>query len=345
MATNKTNFNSTETSQRLFAAFIASLPPGTKFDYKIIAKYLDTTESAIEHRFRPLKAQGEFFQRALQDANSGGRPMKQHLEEVLKIKTRDQIQKYFGASTEQGLAFQARAWKNNAKVLTDAVEAGEDPVVAFSKHLNGGGGGGSSTPKRSRAAPAAKTPGIATKRRKTATAAAATPAPVAATPKKPIVVKDETSPNDNVDSPEMNYFEMDLTDDSPRIAIKKEAAAAATPNRTPVAKEIASYRAQDAAAAAALGAVGSTAAAPTSSPVKAVGFDLTPSAQASLAANFWDLDTGADEDEEDLAGGLEAETPTKSSGSKRDHRSKSKEVLGGGGGETGYKFEEDDFDV
>ncbi|KAK3988593.1 hypothetical protein QBC44DRAFT_370840 [Cladorrhinum sp. PSN332] len=323
MSTNKTNFNSAETSQRLFAAFIASLPPGTKFDYKIIAKYMDTTESAIEHRFRPLKAQGEFFQRALADANSGGKPMKQHLEEVLKIKNKEHIQKYFGASTEQGLAFQARTWKNNAKVLTDAVENGEDPVAAFNKHLHGGGGGGgsgSATPKRARAAPAApavKTPGTA-KRRKTA---------------QPVVIKDEPSPSDNVDSSEMNYSEMDLTDDSPRV-IKKEDA---TPKRTPIAKgtgmskykakEIAGYRAQDAAAAAA------------SSPTK-TGFGVSPATTPSTAdvpGNYWDLDTGAGEDDGSV------ETPSKSA--KRG-RSKSKDIgTAPGNGNAGGWFDEDEYDV
>ncbi|KAK4169114.1 hypothetical protein QBC43DRAFT_85432 [Cladorrhinum sp. PSN259] len=313
---SKTNFASHETSQRLFAAFIASLPAGFKFDYKIIAKYLGQTESAIEHRFRPLKLQGEFLQRALHQSENGGPPMAEHLTQLPTIKNRESIQKYFGASTEQGLEFQARTWKKNAKVLVNAVETGQDPAAAFKAHLAGGGkssdigaassssaGAGVATPKRARAAPAAKTPGTAKRRKTTAAAATATDA---------IIIKDEEpSLTDDVDSTDVNYDEMDLTDDSPRV-IKTEKAAA---NRTPVApgsgmsmykaKELATYRAQDAAVASGR------------SPTKAIGnsFGVSPATtptmanNAAITDNIWGLNGFGTVDEDD--GGFVETTPSK----------------------------------
>ncbi|KAK3984515.1 hypothetical protein QBC44DRAFT_388244 [Cladorrhinum sp. PSN332] len=76
-----------------------SFSPFKNGDFNHLIARLRPADTVAQHSFlpagnapknpRPLKVQGEFFQRALADANPGGKPMKQHLEEVLKIKNKE----------------------------------------------------------------------------------------------------------------------------------------------------------------------------------------------------------------------------------------------------------------
>ncbi|SPQ21819.1 fc25bc29-8394-4f21-80a7-0b2bc49dcfc1 [Thermothielavioides terrestris] len=192
-----TNFKTWETQARLLAAVVASLGENFRFDYKTIAKYFarDTTESAIEHRFRAIKVQAAAAKEAVEKNVD---PMEVNLT---SIKTRDEIRDLFGASTEGGIGFQFREIKQGAKVLTKAVQSGEDPVAAFSSHLSGGTGATTTAPTT----PSTTKRARSTKR--TASGSGATPA----TKRRKAAVKPEPEFDDDEDSPEVDYEELDLT--------------------------------------------------------------------------------------------------------------------------------------
>ncbi|KAL2134245.1 hypothetical protein VTI74DRAFT_678 [Chaetomium olivicolor] len=122
-----------------------------------------------------------------------------------------EIQKFFGASTADGLAFQFRGIKNGAKTLKEAVEAGQDPLVAFHEFLGRNGSG--SVP----ATPSISATGAAKRSRATktpASGATATPASKRRKSSKP-----EPELDDDEDSPEVDYSELDVTPTKPRSKI------------------------------------------------------------------------------------------------------------------------------
>lgn len=110
------------------------------------------------------------------------------------------IQKYFGESTADGLAFQFRNIKKGGDVLKAAAQKGEDPVGAFSVHLKGGGRATGSVPatpsttKRSRSTKATE-PGSGT-----------TPT---SKRRKAVKIEPEAGFDDEEDSPD--YSELDTT--------------------------------------------------------------------------------------------------------------------------------------
>jgi hypothetical protein len=116
------------------------------------------------------------------------------------------MQKFFGASTPEGLAFQFRAIKQGVKVLQDAVATGEDPVAAFSNSL--GSGASASVP----GTPTTRTPSSTKRARSTkkATPGGATPAS-----KRHKAIKVEEELNDE-GSPDADYDDLDTTPTKPR---------------------------------------------------------------------------------------------------------------------------------
>ncbi|KAL2266423.1 hypothetical protein VTJ83DRAFT_5775 [Remersonia thermophila] len=165
------NFRTYEAQARLLAAVVASLPKNFRFDYKTIAKHVGgrTTESAIEHRFRPLRVQADALREMV---SAGADPMG---FPVFDWKTANDIQKYFGESTQEGIAFQFRWIKKSAEVCKTAADNGQSPVEAFRGLMESGNGsraavagaGPAMTPAAKRVRAASKTNATpASKRRK-----------------------------------------------------------------------------------------------------------------------------------------------------------------------------------
>ncbi|KAK4239655.1 hypothetical protein C8A03DRAFT_32257 [Achaetomium macrosporum] len=260
-----TNFKSYETQMRLLAAIIASMPQPWKFDYKTIAKYFGggSTESAVEHRMRALKAQAEAVMKAAElglDAadyeihlvkSKDGKTTRispsspplpfRHCRLVstatgfmLLHGTKEQalteatdIHKLFGESTPDGVNWQMRGVKQGAKVLQAARDNGEDPVAAFNEFLNKNDGNrGAGTP----ATPKHRTPSLTKRARsagKTPTSGSGT-TPASKRRKSAIVPQGEWG--DDEDSPEVDYDELDTT------PTKLKPKVVSTPRKFPDAK-------------------------------------------------------------------------------------------------------------
>ncbi|CAK7263374.1 hypothetical protein SEPCBS119000_000438 [Sporothrix epigloea] len=119
-----TNFRTYEAQSRLLAAMLAS-HPSLKLNFKAIAKHYgsDSSQAAIEHRFRPIRKQASIIRQAVLE----GRDAKD-LAGIFTLLDKD-IAKYYGESTPQGIEFQFRAIKKDAKALRDAVEQGTSPLA------------------------------------------------------------------------------------------------------------------------------------------------------------------------------------------------------------------------
>ncbi|KAL2179093.1 uncharacterized protein P884DRAFT_268266 [Thermothelomyces heterothallicus CBS 202.75] len=188
------NFKTYEAQSRLLAALVASLE-GHRFDYKKIAQYHGggVTESAMEHKFRLARAQAELIKVMVANDRDPG-------DYDIPNLTKAEIQKFFGASTPDGVGFQFRGIKRGSDVLKAAVENGDDPVDAFARFLKGGSSAAGSAPA---------TPST-TKRARTTKAAApgsgATPSS-----KRHKAIKIEPGLDDDEDSPEIDYSELDAT--------------------------------------------------------------------------------------------------------------------------------------
>ena len=117
-----------------------------------------------------------------------------------------EIQQLFGASTADGIAFQFRTVKANAKVLQDAVDSGNNPVKAFTDATLGSGGG--SVP----ATPSTRTPGTGKRTR-----APRTGGSTAASSKRRKIIKPEPDIEDDVDSPDADYDALDETPTKPKV--------------------------------------------------------------------------------------------------------------------------------
>ncbi|KAL2157609.1 hypothetical protein VTH06DRAFT_5988 [Thermothelomyces fergusii] len=186
------NFRTYETQSRLLAALVASLE-GHRFDYKKIAKYHGggVTESAIEHKFRLVRAQAELIKAMVANNRDPG-------DYNIPNLTKDEIHQFFGASTPDGLSFQFRGIKKGSDVLKAAVENGDDPVDAFACFLKGSSGGSvpatPSTAKRTRTTKAG------------APGSAATPSS-----KRRRAIKIEPGIDNDEDSLDLDYSELDMT--------------------------------------------------------------------------------------------------------------------------------------
>ncbi|KAK0739572.1 hypothetical protein B0T21DRAFT_144422 [Apiosordaria backusii] len=136
------------------------------------------------------------------------------------------LQKYFGGSTDQGLQYQFRAIKQQANVLKDAVDKGEDPAEAFEEYINSGGHGvKKGVSVKGGSTKAASTKGTTNKGAPTKKRAATAPPPKTPnkSPSKKQKVKEyqeATSPeviespqvidsSEDVDSPKIDYDALD----------------------------------------------------------------------------------------------------------------------------------------
>ncbi|KAK0668901.1 hypothetical protein QBC41DRAFT_356204 [Cercophora samala] len=178
------------------------------------------TASAAEHRFRGVNAQAKGLRLAYELYENGAGPPPSDYD-FTKITSNvwgkggpqpEDLQKYFGASTEQGLQYHFRAIKQQANVLKDAVDSGEDPVDAFDEYLQNGGHGvrkgvsvrGGST-KAARAAAGAKpSPAKPAATRKRLAAAPSPKTPHKSPTKKQKVKEQGQSPDDLVSPPDQS---------------------------------------------------------------------------------------------------------------------------------------------
>ncbi|EHA55341.1 hypothetical protein MGG_08176 [Pyricularia oryzae 70-15] len=151
-----TNFKTYESQARLLAAVIASAPD-LKLNFKAIAAHYgsDTTTCGIEHRFRPIKKQAA----AIRAAVAKGEDPKD-MQDIVGMNEKE-IAKYYGESTPQGLEFQFRSVKSNARKLQEVSRAGGNTATALDTTP--------STPRKRKAAGSATaTPASKRGKRKTA---------------------------------------------------------------------------------------------------------------------------------------------------------------------------------
>ena len=113
-----------------------------------------------------------------------------------------EIQQYFGESTPDGLAFQFRNIKKGGDVLKAAAQKGEDPVGAFGAHMKGGGRAASSVPA---------TPSTTKRSRPTKATVSGSSATPTSKRRKAIKIEPEAEFDDDEDSPETDYSELDST--------------------------------------------------------------------------------------------------------------------------------------
>ncbi|KAL2197437.1 hypothetical protein P885DRAFT_77126 [Corynascus similis CBS 632.67] len=193
------NFRTYEAQSRLLAALVASLE-GHRFDYKKIAEYHGggVTESAMEHKFRLARAQADLIKLMVANNRDPG-------DYDIPNVTKAEIQKFFGASTPDGLGFQFRGIKKGSDVLKNAVEKGDDPVDAFARFLKGGSGGTGSVPA---------TP--STTKRARSTKATASGSGANPSSKRHKTIKIEHESDDDDDSPEVDYSQLDATPTKPK---------------------------------------------------------------------------------------------------------------------------------
>ncbi|CAM1508427.1 Fc.00g052750.m01.CDS01 [Cosmosporella sp. VM-42] len=127
--TSKANYKSYEAQARMVRAIVAAHPE-VKWNYKeIVACYgSDMTADALNHRFRRLNAQAVI----IRDARVLGFDMKDMdtddkvLPATQKLVEKNNIAKYFGQSTADGIQFQFRGIKRDAETLRKVDRDGGD---------------------------------------------------------------------------------------------------------------------------------------------------------------------------------------------------------------------------
>ncbi|KAK3373823.1 hypothetical protein B0T24DRAFT_276585 [Lasiosphaeria ovina] len=119
------NFKTYESQARLVAAIVAAHPE-LRLNYKAIAAHYGKSQtiSAMEHRFRPVRHQAEAIRQMVEQKID---PESVNILDMSK----DDIAKFFGESTTDGIQFHFRSVKANADKLKSAVETGGDPVASF----------------------------------------------------------------------------------------------------------------------------------------------------------------------------------------------------------------------
>ncbi|KAF6841644.1 hypothetical protein CPLU01_00316 [Colletotrichum plurivorum] len=148
----KTNFKSYEAQARLLRAIVAAHPE-VRWNYKEIVKHYgsDMTEHALNHRFRAIKA----HVKVVQDAVAQGIDCVDIPGDLPKGK--EDIAKFFGESTADGIQFQFRSIKKDADSLKHTANSGGNPATVLS--LTGAGPSSAhSTPRKPARTPSSKTP-------------------------------------------------------------------------------------------------------------------------------------------------------------------------------------------
>ncbi|KAL6891018.1 hypothetical protein HDV57DRAFT_513488 [Trichoderma longibrachiatum] len=149
-ASSKANYKTYEAQARMVRAIVAAHPE-VKWNYKeIVACYgSDMSEHALNHRFRRLRAQAVIIREGRKEGfdmkdiiPDGDLPVTQEAVE------KNNIAKYFGESTPDGIGFQFRGIKKDAETLRKVESEGGD--VANCLNLGSARGSGSvmSTPSK-----------------------------------------------------------------------------------------------------------------------------------------------------------------------------------------------------
>ncbi|UKZ83549.1 hypothetical protein TrVFT333_011358 [Trichoderma virens FT-333] len=151
-ASSKANYKTYEAQARMVRAIVAAHPE-VKWNYKEIAACYgsDMTEHALNHRFRRLRAQSVIIR---EGRNQGFDPKNicqdGDLPATQEAVEKNNIAKYFGQSTPDGIQFQFRGFKKDADILRKVESDGGD--VANCLNLGSGGGSLVSTPSKPTAA-------------------------------------------------------------------------------------------------------------------------------------------------------------------------------------------------
>ncbi|KAK1761030.1 hypothetical protein QBC47DRAFT_428379 [Echria macrotheca] len=152
MSKKQTNFRSYEAQSRLLAALIAT-QDNLRIDYKMVAKYFGgkTSESAIEHRFRPLKAAAKELRKAFdENRDPGDVVLFCDQEKTRGGSTNASLAAAFGESTPDGLQFQLRTHKAGADRIKKAMAQGKDTKEAFESGITATGTAAATTPSTGR---------------------------------------------------------------------------------------------------------------------------------------------------------------------------------------------------
>ncbi|KAL7931116.1 hypothetical protein V8C35DRAFT_310396 [Trichoderma chlorosporum] len=151
-ASSKANYKTYEAQARMVRAIVAAHPE-VKWNYKEIAACYgsDMTEHALNHRFRRLRAQSVIIRQG-RDQGFDIKYMRQDadLPATKEAVEKNNIAKYFGQSTPDGIQFQFRGFKKDADILRKVESDGGD--VANCLNLGSSSGSLVSTPSKPTAA-------------------------------------------------------------------------------------------------------------------------------------------------------------------------------------------------
>ncbi|PTB62845.1 hypothetical protein BBK36DRAFT_1172137 [Trichoderma citrinoviride] len=147
-ASTKANYKTYEAQARMVRAIVAAHPE-VKWNYKEIAACYgsDMSEHALNHRFRRLRAQAII----VREGRKEGFDMKDMIPDgdlpaTQEAVEKNNIAKYFGESTPDGIGFQFRGIKKDADTLRKVESEGGD--VAKCLNLGSGRGSVMSTPSK-----------------------------------------------------------------------------------------------------------------------------------------------------------------------------------------------------
>ncbi|OAA66138.1 hypothetical protein ISF_03976 [Cordyceps fumosorosea ARSEF 2679] len=131
---SKANYKSYEAQARLVRAIVAAHPT-TKWNYKEIAACYgsDMTEHALNHRFRHIRAQSEIIMEG-RKANLDVKDLttdESSLPKTVGAVDKQNIAKYFGQSTADGIQFQFRSIKKDADKMRAVADSGGDPSACL----------------------------------------------------------------------------------------------------------------------------------------------------------------------------------------------------------------------
>ncbi|CAJ0554211.1 Ff.00g127230.m01.CDS01 [Fusarium sp. VM40] len=221
-ANAKANYKTYEAQARMVRAIVAAHPE-VKWNYKEIAACYgsDMTDHALNHRFRKVRATVNI----INDARVQGLDIKDlTTDENLLPSTqaaidKNNIAKYFGQSTTDGIQFQFRTIKKDAENLRQTANEGGDVANCLNLGIGSGPNGLSTPSKPTPARGAGSRSGKGSKRK------------VNALPMNPI----KRSASDDEDEDELNFDDLDNTP-SKRVKTTGRTPRGATPARSAARK-------------------------------------------------------------------------------------------------------------
>ncbi|KAJ3458570.1 hypothetical protein MRS44_012679 [Fusarium solani] len=224
-ANSKANYKTYEAQARMVRAIVAAHPE-VKWNYKeIVACYgSDMTEHALNHRFRRVRAQASI----ISEARARSLDIKELStdENILPATQgaidKNNIAKYFGQSTADGIQFQFRTIKKDAEALRQTANDGGDVANCLSLGVGSNLAPGTpSKPTPSRSQPGSRSGKGA--KRKVAVAPFSSP------------IKRSLSDDEGEDD-ELNFDEMDVTPSKRAKTTGRGPARGTTPSRSAAVK-------------------------------------------------------------------------------------------------------------